>query len=271
MFIGGKEFDFKNKTYIMGILNFTPDSFSDGSKFNTIKNAVDQAAKMVGEGADIIDIGGMSTKPNHDIISTDEEISRVLPVLEEVKKRFDIPVSVDTYRAVVADAAVGAGAALINDVWGANHPEEPRMADVIVKHNIPCCLMHNNPVNVHAIEEVMTGLRRILDNAEAKGINKESIILDPGLGFAKDPVMNLRVVKNIGRFNEFGLPVLLGASRKSMIGRALDLPVTDRLEGTMAVTAYAMTKTHIAVVRVHDVKENLRVLKMIKAIESVEN
>jgi dihydropteroate synthase len=269
MIIGGKTFDFKNETYIMGILNFTPDSFSDGNKFNTVDNAIKLADKMVSEGADIIDIGGMSTRPNHEIVSVDEELSRAIPILKEIKKRCDIPVSIDTYRAGVADCAAAEGADLINDIWGANNADEPKMADVIIKHGIPCCLMHNNNTAVSAVDEVITGLKGIIDNAKAKGIDENRIILDPGIGFAKDAVMNLRVVNNIERFSEFGLPVLLGASRKSLIGYALGLPVTDRLEGTMAVTAYAMAKTHIAIMRVHDVKENLRVIKMVKAIKNV--
>jgi len=265
MRIGNREYDLAGKTYIMGILNITPDSFYEGNRCDAAERALAKAEKMISEGADIIDVGGMSTKPGHSIISGDEEIRRVVPVVREIRKRFAVPLSIDTYRSEVAEKALDAGADMVNDIWGGLHPDG-RMADIIAKYNVPCCLMHNDESDVSSVEEVLAGLKRSIRYACSRGVDISKIIIDPGIGFAKDARTNLRVIKELDRFADMKLPVLLGASRKSLIGYALNLPVEERLEGTLAVTAYALQKTHIAFFRVHDVKENARVIKMIAEI-----
>ena len=265
MKIGKKDFDLKNETYIMGILNVTPDSFYDGNFYGSMDKALRQAEKMISEGADIIDVGGMSTKPGHQDLSCSEEIERAVPVIREIRRRFDVPLSVDTYRSRVAEEALLAGADMVNDIWGALFGDG-QMADTIAKHNVPCCLMHNNTSEVFSIEEILTGLLRSVGHVCSRGVSKSNIIIDPGIGFAKNPKTNLLVIKEINKIAELKLPIMLGASRKSVIGYVLDLPAQERLEGTLAITAYAAMSAHIAFMRVHDVKENARVLKMLKAI-----
>ena len=267
MIIRNQSFDLHRETYIMGILNLTPDSFYDGNRHATFDKALVQAEKMIAEGADIIDVGGMSTRPGHEAIPPEEEIARVVPVIREIRARFSIPLSIDTYRSQVAEAALDAGADMVNDVWGLLH-DEGQMAKTIARHNIPCCLMHNNTANVTSVEAVLTGLRHSVAHARACGIDPSNIILDPGIGFAKDPPLNLRVVKEIGSFAALDYPLLLGVSRKSLIGYALDLPVQERLEGSLAIAAYALQAAHIAFLRVHDVKEHVRTVRMLQAIRA---
>lgn len=265
MKIGNKEFQTENHTYLMGILNVTPDSFSDGGMHQDLEAALRQAERMLEEGADIIDVGGESTRPGYIQISEKEEAERILPVIEAVKKRFDVPVSVDTYKSRVAAEAVKAGADLINDIWGLKY--DNKMAEVIAKTGCACCLMHNrNHMEYENFMQDMLGdLKETLQLAQDAGIKKDRIILDPGIGFAKSYEKNLEAIRNFELLHQLGCPLLLGASRKSVAGIALQLPVTERLEGTLAATVFAVQKGAMFV-RVHDVKENARVIKMTEAI-----
>lgn len=265
MKIGNREFDLKNKTYLMGILNFTPDSFSDGGKWNDMDRALKHAETMIAEGADIIDIGGESTRPGHIPVSAEEEAQRVVPVIEAVKSRFDIPVSIDSYKGCVAEAAIKAGADLVNDVWGLKHDKE--IASVIARYQVPCCLMHNKqePVYHNFLIDMLAETQECVNIARNAGIPDEKIILDPGIGFGKTYEMNLEAMNRLELFQDLGFPVLLGTSRKSMIGLALDLPVTQRVEGTLATTVIGVLKG-CSIIRVHDVKENLRAVRMTEAI-----
>lgn len=265
MKIGNKEFDVKNETYIMGILNVTPDSFSDGGKWQGLDDAMRHTEEMIRAGAAIIDVGGESTRPGYTKISDDEEISRVLPVIEAIKGHFDIPVSVDTYKSKVAKAAIGAGADLINDIWGLKYDDE--MAGVIAESGLPCCLMHNRKEMDYTdfLRDVQDDLRKSIELARAAGISDEKIILDPGVGFAKTLEQNLQITHHLEVISELGYPVLLGTSRKSMIGLTLNLPKDEREEGTLVTTVMAVEK-HVAFVRVHDVEKNRRAIEMTRAI-----
>lgn len=267
MKIGNREFDVENRTYVMGILNVTPDSFSDGGKYNNIDMALKHAQSMVEDGADIIDVGGESTRPGYTLISEDEEISRVVPVIEALVKEFDIPVSIDTYKSKVAEAAVQAGSTLVNDIWGFKY--DSRMAEVVAQSGVACCLMHNrdmekNPYNNY-LADVISDLQECVNIAHKAGVADDRIILDPGVGFGKDLNMNLQITNNLELLSILGYPVLLGTSRKSMIGLTLDLPVTERAEGTIATSVMGVMKG-CSFVRVHDVKENKRAIKMTEAI-----
>ena len=270
MKIGNKIFDFDNHFYIMGILNVTPDSFSDGGNFEKMDDALFHAQQLIDEGADILDIGGESTRPNHIKISSEEEMGRVCPIIEEIKKRFDIPISLDSYKSDVASAGIKAGADLINDIWGLKW--DGRMAKVIADADIPCCLMHNRKDMDYSdfVEDVLNDLRDSVDMALQAGIKKENIMLDPGIGFAKDLNQNLVMMKHLSRLSELGYPVLLGTSRKSMIGLTLDLPVTQREEGTLATSIMGL-EAGCKIFRVHDVKTNVRGLKMAEAILNATN
>ena len=271
MKIGNTEFDWNNGTsYVMGILNVTPDSFSDGSKFNTLDKAIDHAAEMIADGASIIDVGGESTRPGYTQISDEEEIARVVPVIEALKKRFDIPLSVDTYKSAVADAALSAGADLLNDIWGLKYDDNS--AGIVAKHNKPVCLMHNRkeiPLlpgdKPYPLEEYLSllemELQESIDIALQAGIKREQLILDPGIGFAKDLDMNINGVAYIERLKKFNLPILLGISRKSIIGKSLSLDMNEREEATIALNVIGrMYGCHIF--RVHNVRGNVRALKM---------
>ena len=244
----------------MGILNVTPDSFSDGGKFNQIDAALKHAEEMIRDGADVIDIGGESTRPwGYTKISDEEETGRVVPVIEAVKKEFGIPISVDTYKSGVAEAAAQAGADLINDIWGLKY--DPHMSEVIAKSGLACCLMHNRDNT----EDMKQDLRETIALAKAAGIADDKIILDPGVGFAKSYENNLEVIRRLKEFNELKYPVLLGTSRKSVIGLTLDLPAAERVEGTIVTTVMAV-EAGCMFVRVHDVKENHRAIQMAEAI-----
>ena len=257
MKIGTKEFDFTKHTYIMGILNVTPDSFSDGGKWNNLDAALKHTEEMIADGCDILDIGGESTRPGYTLLSDEEEISRVVPVIEAVKARFDIPISLDTYKSKVAQAGVDAGADLINDIWGCKY--DKKIADVIAKSKVACCLMHNRkePNYTNYLEDVLTDLKGCVDIAKAAGVKDEQIILDPGLGFGKTYENNMELMNHVEILQRLGYPVLLGTSRKSMIGLSLDLPSDQRLEGTIATTVMGIMKG-CRIIRVHDVKENKR-------------
>lgn len=266
MRIGSRDFATTGHTYIMGILNVTPDSFSDGGKFNQIDAALKHAEEMIRDGADVIDIGGESTRPwGYTKISDEEETGRVVPVIEAVKKEFEIPISVDTYKSGVAEAAAQAGADLINDIWGLKY--DARMAEVIAKSGLACCLMHNrdNAEYRNFMEDMKQDLRETIALAKAAGIADDKIILDPGVGFAKSYENNLEVIRRLKEFNELKYPVLFGTSRKSVIGLTLDLPAAERVEGTIVTTVMAV-EAGCMFVRVHDVKENHRAIQMAEAI-----
>ena len=263
MIIGNREF--KDRTYVMGILNVTPDSFSDGGTHNTIDTALKHTEKMINEGADIIDVGGESTRPGYTLISDDEEISRVVPVIEKIKDNFDIPISVDTYKSAVPEAAAKAGTDLINDIWGFKYDE--KVAEITAKYNLACCLMHNRKEAVYNnfIEDVLSDLQESISIAEKHGVNKDKIVLDPGVGFAKTYEQNLEIINRLEELHKLNCPILLGTSRKSVIALTLDLPVNERVEGTIATTVIGVIKNSLFV-RVHDVKENKRAILMTEKI-----
>ncbi len=265
MIIGNRNFDLSGNTYIMGILNITPDSFSDGGKWNTVDRAIKHAEEMINDGADIIDVGGESTRPGHIQISSAEETDRVAPVIEKIKQEFDIPVSVDTYKSDVAEASLKAGADLVNDIWGFLYDE--KMAGIVKKYNAACCLMHNRNQAVYndLIPDMINDLKKCIRKAKEAGISDDKIILDPGIGFAKTYEMNLQVMKNLDAFNSLSYPMLLGTSRKSFIRRSLDLDVDQTEEGTLVTTVMAVQNGY-SFVRVHDVEKNVRAVKMTYAI-----
>lgn len=265
MRIGNRDFDVTNHCYIMGILNVTPDSFSDGGRYNEMDRALRHVERMVAEGADIIDIGGESTRPGHQVITDEEEIARVTPMIEAVKANFDVPVSIDTYKGDVAEAALQAGADLVNDIWGFKH--DAKIAAVTAKSGAACCLMHNRHEAVYDdfLEDVVSDLQESVDLAKAAGVAEDRIILDPGVGFGKTLDHNLEITNHVDVLKRLGYPVLLGTSRKSMIGLTLDLPVNQRLEGTLATTVIGVMRG-CAFVRVHDIEENRRTIRMTEAI-----
>ena len=265
MKIGGRDFAVSGHTYVMGILNITPDSFSDGGRWHTVDQALYRAGEMIAEGADILDIGGESTRPGYTPVSEQEEINRVTPVIEKIRTEYDVPVSLDTYKAGTARAGIEAGADMINDIWGLKH--DPAMAQVIAAAGLPCCLMHNRAEAVYrdCMAEVVDDLRETLAIARGAGIAQDRIILDPGVGFGKTYENNLEVIDRLEMLQCLGCPVLLGASRKSVVGLTLDLPPGERVEGTLVTSVYAVLKGAMFV-RVHDVKENVRAIKMAEAI-----
>lgn len=249
----------------MGILNATPDSFSDGGKFNQVERAVKQAAAMKENGADIIDIGGESTRPGHEPVPLEEELNRVLPIIEAVKSNVDIPISVDTYKSEMAKQALDAGADIINDIWGAK--KDHRMAPVAAAYDAPIILMHNrnNTTYNSLIDDMEKDLKESIDIARNAGVKNENILLDPGIGFAKTTDDNFIVMKNLDRLASLGYPILLGTSRKSFIGKVLDLPAEQRDEGTGATVCYGIDKG-VHLVRVHNVTAIARMVKMMDAM-----
>ena len=260
MKIGNKTF--KDHTYIMGILNVTPDSFSDGGNFNNIDQALRHTEEMIRDGADIIDVGGESTRRGYTLIPDDDEIERVCPVIEKIKENFDIPVSVDTYKHKVAEAAVKIGADLINDIWGFRY-DNGEMAALAAKYSMPVCLMHNRKDTDYTdfLSDVTDDLAECIKIARNAGLSDDLIMIDPGIGFAKSLEQNLQLTQSLEVLDKLGFPILLGTSRKSMIGLSLNLPVTERLEGTLVTTVLAAQKNCLFV-RVHDVKENKRAVTM---------
>lgn len=266
MKIGTREFQTQRKTYLMGILNVTPDSFSDGGRWNTLDAALFRAEELCAEGADILDIGGESTRPGYTRISDAEEIDRVVPVIAAVRERFEVPISLDTYKSAVARAGLDAGADMINDIWGLK--ADPALAGVIAEKGVPCCLTHNRREARYGLffVDLLDDLKGSLRIAEEAGIRREQLILDPGVGFAKSYEQNLECIRRLPELaKEFHLPVLLGVSRKSVIGETLNLPVDQRLEGTLAATALAVS-AGCMFVRVHDIEANQRVIRMAEAI-----
>ena len=264
MIIGNTTFD-EDKTYVCGILNVTPDSFSDGGKFNKLDAALYHAEEMIEEGAMLIDIGGESARPGYTMISDEEEIERVVPVIEALKSRFDVPLSLDTYKSKVAKAGIESGIDLINDIWGLQY--DKAMAKVVADSGLPICIMHNrdNTDYTDFMTDVVSDLKESVDMAITAGIERDKLILDPGVGFAKNLEQNIIVMKELERLNCFKLPILLGTSRKSVIGLTLDLPKDERVEGTLVTTVLAVIKGCMFV-RVHDVKENIRTIKMAEAL-----
>lgn len=321
MKIGNKEFNINcGHTYVMGILNVTPDSFSDGGSFVEISSAMQHVEQMISEGADIIDVGGESTRPGHQQISEAEEIERVTGIISSIKSRFDIPVSIDTYKAPVAEAALGAGADLVNDIWGLRYHifeelesvladeqysgslKTSPMAEVVKKYNVPVILMHNDMLgrsleerNDEAVckfiranseqvkgelvqeknvaERVIAELRECISVGLLAGINPGRMIIDPGIGFAKTQKENLITLNSLRHIREevgMEYPMLLAASRKSVIGNALQLPPDEREEGTI-VTTILGAEAECSFVRVHDVEKNVRAIRMYEAVRNCQN
>lgn len=263
--MGKYTFDTDHHCYVMGILNVTPDSFSDGGKWNDMDRAMAHAAQMIEEGATIIDVGGESTRPGYTMISDEEEISRVVPMICELKKRFDVAVSVDTYKSAVAKAAVEAGADMVNDIWGLKYDE--KMAEVIANTGAACCLMHNRKEADYTdfMPDMLEDLKETVAIAKKAGIADDKICLDPGVGFGKTYENNLEAIHHVDQLLTLGYPVLLGTSRKSVIGLTLDLPASERMEGTVATSVIGVMKG-CAFVRVHDVRENARAIRMTEAV-----
>ncbi|SES40971.1 dihydropteroate synthase [Salipaludibacillus aurantiacus] len=257
----GYELDFSKKTYVMGILNLTPDSFSDGGKFNQEQEASSRAQNMVLQGAHIIDLGGESTRPGATAVEEEEELRRVLSPLKAVREAVNVPISIDTYKAKVADEAIKSGANIINDVWGCK--ADPRMAEVAARHRVPIILMHNRKEAVYdnLMDDIKADLLESIRICREAGVKEDKIILDPGIGFAKSYEENVLVMRNLEKVTSLGYPVLLGTSRKSLISKTLDLPVEERVEGTGATVCLGIDKG-CDIVRVHDVLEISRMTKM---------
>ena len=257
--------NFKEKTLVMGILNVTPDSFSDGGKYSGLEQALTHAQQMIADGVDIIDVGGESTRPGYVQITDDEEIERIVPVIKALRQQFNVLISVDTYKSRVADAAIAAGAHIINDIWGTKY--DPVIAEVAARWNVPIILMHNRHDASYSNfqEDVMRDLGASIQIALDAGVSKENIWLDPGVGFVKSVSQNLEAIQMIEQLLELGYPVLLGTSRKSFIGKILDASVDERLEGSLATVCYGVNQG-CHVVRVHDVKETVRAVRMMDAL-----
>ncbi len=265
--IGGREFAWGRRTYVMGILNVTPDSFS-GDGMLSIDEAIGRAEQMEAEGADLVDVGGESTRPETWAgpgLPWGEEMQRVLPVIEALQERLTIPISIDTYKATVASAAISAGAHMVNDIWGLR--KDPDMALVVARAGVPVVVMHNqhDPRSGDLLSDIEAGLQDSLEVAARAGIPRERVICDPGIGFGKKGTQNLEVLRRLAELRRLGQPLLVGPSRKSFIGRVLGLPEHDRLEGTAAVVALAIAGG-ADLVRVHDVRAMVRVARMADAI-----
>jgi dihydropteroate synthase len=271
-----RNMDLSARTHIMGVLNVTPDSFSDGGRFFRFNDAVEQGMRMAEEGADIIDVGGESTRPGSDPLPLEEELSRVIPVIDSLSKKTDLPISIDTYKSEVARQALDAGAQMINDISALRF--DPQMRKIASQAKVPIALMHikGTPKNMQrdpsyqdVIGEITGYLKESIGMARDAGIDKEKIIIDPGMGFGKRVQDNLNILKNLRKFSILDCPILIGCSRKSFIGRILDLPTQERLEGSLAALAVAVING-ANMVRVHDVKESRRVVTLVDAIQAVE-
>ena len=276
--IAGRTLPIGEHTLVMGVLNVTPDSFSDGAQFLSPEKALAHAEQMLAEGADIIDVGGESTRPGAIVISPAEELQRVLPIIEELARRTTVPISIDTTKAVVARAALDAGAAIVNDISALRF--DFHVADEVAKSGAGLVLMHSRgtpatmqrlPPVADIIEEVTSSLRSSVAMAERRGVRRESIVVDPGIGFGKTQEQNIELIAKVNQLAQVfpDFPILIGTSRKSFIGRLLDdAPVTDRLQGTMAsITAAVLHGAHI--VRVHDVKAAVETLRVADAISDI--
>ncbi len=273
---GSQTFDFAERTYVMGILNITPDSFSDGGRFLNHSEALDHAKRMVDEGADIIDVGGESTRPGAQPASLEEEYGRVIPFIEKLASQVEVPISIDTTKAEVAKDALEAGASIINDISALRF--DPQMASLASEQGVPVVLMHmrgtsetmqHHLVYDSLISEIYSFLKERIEYAESVGIDSQKIIIDPGIGFGKSvPDGNLSIIKNLLSFKDLGKPILVGTSRKAFIGNVLNLGVEEREEGTAATISLAISNgAHI--VRVHDVGKMKRVVKMVDAVLAV--
>jgi dihydropteroate synthase len=271
-----KSFDLSSRTHIMGILNVTPDSFSDGGKFDRFDDAIAQGMRMVQEGADIIDVGGESTRPGSDPVTLEEELSRVIPVVSSLAQKTDVPISIDTYKSDVARRALDAGAQMINDISALRF--DPEMKRIAGQYQVPVVLMHikgtpkdmqKDPSYEDVIGEITQYLRESIQLAYEGEIEKERILIDPGIGFGKRFQDNLNILKNLREFSILRCPILIGCSRKSFIGKILDLPVGERLEGSLAALAVAVMNG-ANIVRVHDVKESKRVAGLVDAIRRAD-
>lgn len=261
----GRELNLGQRTLVMGILNVTPDSFSDGGRYFNLEDAIDRAKRMVEEGVDIIDIGAESTRPQHEDVSAEEEWRRLEPVLKSLLEHVSIPISIDTCKASVAAKALEAGAHIINDVWGLQ--KDPDMARVVGEYQVPVIVMHNQEGTTyhHLMGDVLTFLRKSIELAEAHGLSGDHIIIDPGIGFGKTTEQNLEIMARLAEFRTLGHPVLLGTSRKSMIGKTLNQTVDERLEGTLATSVLGVV-AGVDIIRVHDVQANCRAVQMADAI-----
>ncbi len=266
--------DFSKKTYIMGVLNVTPDSFSDGGLYFDKSVAIKRAIQMVEDGADIIDIGGESTRPGSESITIDEELRRTIPVIEALTKEIKVPISIDTYKSEVAMAALDSGASMVNDISGLRF--DPKMSEVVSEYKVPVVIMHikgrpkdmqQNPVYEALVPEIMDYFRASISIAKQSDISDDKIIIDPGIGFGKTPEHNLTIINNLREFTSLEKPILIGPSRKAFIGKILgDVPVTDRLEGTAAAVAISIMNG-ANMIRVHDVKEMVKVAKIADAVK----
>ncbi len=286
MNIGKYKFDFEQKPVIMGILNVTPDSFSDGGMHNDIDSILSHTEMMISEGAEIIDVGGESTRPGYTFVEEAEEIERIVPAIEAIKNRFDVAVSLDTYKAGVAEAGIKAGCDLINDIWGLkisdvlreqypeydkNNPKvtgypdnaNVKLAKLVASKNVPICIMHNRdyPKYNDFVSDVISDLKESVEIAMKAGISNDNIILDPGVGFGKTYEHNLEIIKEVNQIVDLGYPVLLGTSRKSVVGLALDVPKDDRVAGTVATTVMGLERG-CRIFRVHDIKANYQAMMM---------
>ena len=263
--LNGITLDYSKETFIMGILNVTPDSFSDGGKYNSVEAALAQAKKMVADGAKIIDVGGESTRPGYERISDEEEIARVVPVIKALVREVPAIISIDTYKSAVARAAIEAGAHIINDIWGAK--ADPAMASVAAHYHVPIILMHNRSHRIYKNywSDFKADLEESIAIVKKAGVPAEHIILDPGIGFVKNLEQSIETMQRLDELSAMGYPVLLATSRKRMIGSILDLPVDERVEGTAATCAFGVMKgCHL--MRVHDVKEVARTVKVMDAL-----
>ena len=270
--IGQRVLDLSSRTHLMGVLNVTPDSFSDGGKFFKLEEAIKQGLKLAEEGADMIDVGGESTRPGSEPVTIQEELHRVIPVIEELTKLIQVPISIDTYKSRVAKEALDSGASMVNDISGLRFDQG--MKKVIAEYDVPVVLMHvqgtpknmqENPKYENLFEDIKSYLNQSISMAEEAGIGEDKIIIDPGIGFGKTLDDNLRILKNLVEFKSLGKPVMIGVSRKSFIGKILDLPTDERLEGSLASMAIAIMNG-ANILRVHDVKESKRVAKLVDAI-----
>jgi len=263
MQIGKREFDIGKKTFVMGILNVTPDSFFDGNIYNNVDEATKRAKDMIAQGVDIIDIGGESTRPNSQTVQKEQELDRVLPVIQSIRKFSDIPISIDSYKSSVAMQALKVGADMINDIWGLKDDD---MLLLAASKDIPCIIMHNQDSHnyVNLISDIQRYFDKRINRAISSGVKRNNIIIDVGIGFAKNKEQNIQVIKNLDKFAVFGLPIMLAASNKSFFGQ-FGLEVNDRTEATIASSVIA-TQKGCDFVRVHDVIGNVRALKLADAI-----
>jgi dihydropteroate synthase len=263
-------FQWGERTLVMGIVNVSLDSFS-GDGLSTVDSAVEQAKRMVAAGADVIDVGGESTRPNSQPISVQEEINRVIPVIARLSREMSVPISLDSYKYEVAEQAINAGAHILNDIWALKR--EPRLAGLAAEHNLPIILMSNQrdkPCSGDIMAEIISDLKRAITVCRNAGVAQENIIVDPGIGFGKTLQQNLEIVHRLVELKVLGKPIMIGTSRKSMIGLVLDLPVNERVDGTAATVAISIAGG-ADIIRVHDVKEMARVARMSDAITRRDN